>query len=304
MKKDDMHRDAHRTDASTRNATASRGLQRLKELDDFEVADGDPDVRGWDVRTSDGRTVGKVDELLVDTGAMRVRYLEVKLDRKELGLKEDRHALVPIGTARLDDDNDDVIVRETSADLLGAPQYDRTRLSEEYERSLEGWYGQRRGAGAATKPAATGTDRYADTLYDDSKFFGTRRKGRESNAYLTRSEEELAVGKRTARAGEVDVRKSVETEHVREQIPVRREEVTVERRPASASTGTNASIGKDEIRVPVMEEEVVAQKRTVPKEEIVVKKHATMDTKTVEADLRKERVEVDRKGDAEIRDRR
>ena len=304
MKKDDMHRDAHRTDASTRTATASRGLQRLKELDDFEVADGDPDVRGWDVRTSDGRTVGKVEELLVDTGALRVRYLEVKLDRKELNLKEDRHALVPIGTARLDDDNDDVIVRESSADLLGAPQYDRSQMSEEYERSLEGWYGQRRGAATTAKPAATGTDRYADSLYDDSKFFGTRRKGRESNAYLTRSEEELAVGKRTAKAGEVNVRKSVETERVREQVPVTREEVTVERRPASAATGTEPTIGKDEIRVPVMEEEVVAQKRTVPKEEIVVKKHATTDTKTVEADLEKERVEIDRKGDAEIRNRR
>ena len=42
----------------------------LGELDDFKVADGDPDIRGWDVTTQDGRRVGEVDELLVVTGAM------------------------------------------------------------------------------------------------------------------------------------------------------------------------------------------------------------------------------------------
>ena len=156
--RDDMHRDARATDATARNAATTTGLRRLKDLDDFEVAEGDPDVRGWEVRTSDDRRIGKVEEIIVDTTAMKVRYLDVELDRKELGLREERHVLLPIGTARLDDDKDNVLVSQSSTELIGAPRYDRENLSDDYERSLRSWYGQR-GTGAAASAAGTGTRR-------------------------------------------------------------------------------------------------------------------------------------------------
>ena len=57
-------------------------LRRLGELDNFEVASDDPDVRGWDVKTRDGREVGEVEELIVDPSARKVRYLEVDLNRE------------------------------------------------------------------------------------------------------------------------------------------------------------------------------------------------------------------------------
>ena len=110
---------------------------------------------------------------------------------------------------------------------------------------------------------------------------------------MTLSEEQLALGKRQVSAGEVELRKTVETEHVRESVPVMREEVTVERRPISAGADLNADIGEDEIRVPLMAEEVVVEKRVVPKEEVVLKKHAVQEDKSVEADLRRERVVYD-----------
>lgn len=111
-------------------------------------------------------------------------------------------------------------------------------------------------------------------------------------ALITRSEEELAIGKRQVRAGEVEVRKSVETEHVRQQVPVTHEEVSIERRPVN-DVRADATIGEDSIRVPVSKEELVVDKRAVAKEEIVVRKHAVQDTENVEADLRKERVDID-----------
>jgi hypothetical protein len=55
------------------------GLVSL-EHDDFAVADGEPDVRGWDVVTTDQRTIGKVDDLLADPAALKVKYLTVDLD--------------------------------------------------------------------------------------------------------------------------------------------------------------------------------------------------------------------------------
>jgi len=53
------------------------------------------------------------------------------------------------------------------------------------------------------------------------------------------------------------------------------------------------TITDDEIRIPVMEEQLLVEKRSVPKEEIVIRKRAVTEEKTVEADLRRERVEYD-----------
>ncbi|HJX29551.1 MAG TPA: PRC-barrel domain-containing protein [Thermoanaerobaculia bacterium] len=57
--------------------------KRLAHLEGsgYKVAEGDPDVRGWDVMDRDGNRIGEVDDLLVDTRALKVRYLEVRLDR-------------------------------------------------------------------------------------------------------------------------------------------------------------------------------------------------------------------------------
>lgn len=56
--------------------------KRLAHLEGsgYKVAEGDPDVRGWDVMDRDGSRIGEVDDFLVDTEALKVRYLEVRLD--------------------------------------------------------------------------------------------------------------------------------------------------------------------------------------------------------------------------------
>lgn len=63
---------------------AAPALSSLSDLRDFKVADGDPDVRGWDVFTGEGRRIGEVHDLLVDTAATKVRYLDLHLDRELL----------------------------------------------------------------------------------------------------------------------------------------------------------------------------------------------------------------------------
>jgi uncharacterized protein (TIGR02271 family) len=123
---------------------------------------------------------------------------------------------------------------------------------------------------------------YARNAYD---------RGQERRLVL--SEEQLAIGKRQVQAGEVELRKVVDTEHVRQNVDVTREEVTIERRPLSADAATDVQIGEDEIRIPLMEEEVVVEKRVVPTEEVVLRKQAVTENETVEADLRRERVEYD-----------
>ena len=118
---------------------------------------------------------------------------------------------------------------------------------------------------------------------------------------LTLSEEELAIRKQTHQAGAVDVRKTVETEHVRESVPVSHEEVVIEHRPVSGMHATGA-ISEEEIRVPVSREHVTAEKNVVAKEELVVRKREVVENEVVDADLRRERAEIERHGDVEIRD--
>lgn len=295
---DNTHRDT-RMDTSGRTSVPGGRLARLDELDDFKVADGEPDIRGWDVKTPEGENVGEVKELLVDVDAMKARYLDVKLDRKAVGLSDDRHVLLAIGTARLDDDDDNVLIQESATDLREAPPYDPKAFTADYVRRVNEWYATRSLGSAASSTSDAAGQR--DALLDDSRFWGKRREAGGAS-YLTRSEEELDVDKRAVKAGAVDVRKRVETERVQKQVPVSREEVTVERRPISAGASERAGeIGSEDIRVPLMAEELVVGKRAVPKEEIVIRKHVVQETKTVEADVKKERVEVRPTGDVEPR---
>lgn len=121
--------------------------------------------------------------------------------------------------------------------------------------------------------------------------------GEEEALRLVLKEEQLAVGKRAVETGEVGVRKHVETEHVHEEVQLRREEVDVERRPITDgyTAAGNATIGESEdIRIPLHAEEAVVEKRVVPTEELVVRKREVVENQPVDATLRREEAEVDR----------
>jgi uncharacterized protein (TIGR02271 family) len=282
----------------------SRRIAPLDELDNMKVADEDPDVRGWDVVAADGHRIGEVDNLIVDTSAMKVRYLSVELERGERGASGDRSILIPVGQARLDENNDRVFVNDMHAEQLrSAPTYSG-RFDRDYEDSVRTHF-----SGGRPSTSTSEGDYYADRSFDDASFYGARRgssagrtsqeRGRDDR--VTLSEEQLEVNRRPHEAGEVRVGKHVETEHVRQEVPVRHEEVEIERRPITGDRmDATPRIGEDEIRVPVMEEGVVVQKRTVPTEEIVVRKRQVEETETVEADLRRERVDIDERGDVDV----
>lgn len=60
--------------------TAHPRVTPLRNLNRYRIAEGDPDVRGWEVVGGDGRRIGSVNDLLVDTAEGKVRYLDVQLD--------------------------------------------------------------------------------------------------------------------------------------------------------------------------------------------------------------------------------
>jgi uncharacterized protein (TIGR02271 family) len=147
-----------------------------------------------------------------------------------------------------------------------------------------------------TRSAATGRVRGGDR----EGLLGVDRDQEDKDELrVRRIEEELKVGTREREAGAVRVRKRVRTDHERISVPKKRVEVTVERVPVeepsiSAEEGTaEPEIREDEIVVPVIEEEIVVEKRPVVKEEIRIRKEVVEDTEIVEEDVRREEVEVD-----------
>jgi uncharacterized protein (TIGR02271 family) len=114
----------------------------------------------------------------------------------------------------------------------------------------------------------------------------------ENEIRVQRSEEELRTGTREREAGRVGVRKQVHTEREHVRVPTRREEVSVERVPVDEER-TGAEIGDDEVSVPVVEDEVVVEKRPVVKEELRVRKDVVEDEQVVEEDVRKEEIDVE-----------
>lgn len=118
-------------------------------------------------------------------------------------------------------------------------------------------------------------------------------------------EEQLRVQKTPVEKGEVKISKVVRTEHETVDVPVTREEVVVERRPASGEAVSASDLGEgEEIRIPVREEQVNVDKQAVVVEEVSVGKRRVQDTKHIDETLRKEEIHVDTEGDVDVRDRR
>ncbi len=121
--------------------------------------------------------------------------------------------------------------------------------------------------------------------------------------HVTAFEEELHVEKKSVDAGSVNVHKEVHTEHKTIDVPVKREEVVIERRTASGQKGEIGS-EQQEIRIPVREEQVKVDKQTVAKEDVVVSKRTVNDTEHIDETLRKEEIKVDRDDNVRVDDRR
>src|SRR5215207_8837942 len=100
---------------------ASDNDKRLQELggSNYEIADGQPDIRGWDVKDTTGKKIGEVDELIFDVQSQKVRYIVLDLEGNVLDL-EPRNVLVPIGLAQIDEKDEDVILPNVSAAQLQA----------------------------------------------------------------------------------------------------------------------------------------------------------------------------------------
>lgn len=93
-------------ESNEHNNTALR-LQELS-VSDFEIADHQPDITGWELVDSEGNELGEVEDLIFDRELKKVRYLVVSLELDELD--NSRLVLIPIGIVSLDEGNEEVLI--------------------------------------------------------------------------------------------------------------------------------------------------------------------------------------------------
>ena len=230
----------------------------LSALNDFEVAEGYPDIRGWRVASTDGHEVGKVHDLLIDVDQMRTRYLDVRLTKELAASPGDRDVLVPIGTAQVVEGKDVVRVPLTAERFGLLPVYDHGRLTRTHELEVRRHFslGEAAAAAAAGTAATTAArDFYDDEGYDDRRFFGKRRpRGADEEIAARRVDAERAEAARVDAARDAEVRRDAT-------------ERAVERDTREARD--------NEIRVPVERDDAVVLKRGDDgRDEIIIRRPA------------------------------
>ena len=117
---------------------------------------------------------------------------------------------------------------------------------------------------------------------------------REGEQVIPVVKEELAVGKRASER-HYRIRTYVVETPIQEQVTLRDERVTVERRPASGTvTGDLDALREREFDVVERHEEPVIEKRVRPVEEVVVHREANERVETVRDTVRETKVDVDK----------
>jgi len=279
--------------------------------------------RGQDMVDADGDKIGKIEEIYLDAETNEPEWALVSS-----GLFGNKQSFVPIGDASAAGDG--VRVGFDKATVKDAPKVDPDgRLSQEEEAELYRYYGREysdhSGAGGSgvsgtdfgRDVSGTDFDRDessrggvidADTTTGDAERFdresagerggpGGDVSGPNTDDAMTRSEEELRVGTTEREAGRVRLKKYVVEDQVTQTVPVRREEVRVEREPITDANVGDATDGPDvseeEHEVVLRSEEPVAEKRTVPQERVRLSKDVHTEEREVSDTVRKERIDVD-----------
>lgn len=224
-------------------------------------------MRGQHVYDNAGERIGTVEEIFYDHETSAPEWIGIGT-----GFLGTKRVLVPVDGARVTEDG--LVVAYAKDKVKDSPDIDSDEISAEQEAELTSYYGLgytgRDTSGGAQQPAGE---------------------------TITRSEEELRVGKQSVEAGRVRLRKWVETEPVALDVELHHETAQVTREPVEAGAAdTSGAFQEQEIEVPLRAEQPIVEKDVVAKERIGLQTQVETTTQRVEDEVRKERVDVDSDG--------
>jgi uncharacterized protein (TIGR02271 family) len=244
--------------------------------------------RGRDLAASDGGKLGRIEEIYLDSETNEPEWALI-----HTGMFGTKRTFVPLRNAEPREDM--LRVPFDKAQVKDAPGVEPDgQLSRREESQLYRHYGLEYSGGSDDRDGSSGG---APPVGEDVS-------GPETDDAMTRSEEELRVGTTERESGRVRLRKYIVTDEVQQTVPVKREEVRIEREPITDSNRDAATSGGDlteeEHEVTLRAEEPVVEKRAVPKERVRLDKDVEVEERTISEDVRHEEIEVD---DAATRNR-
>ncbi len=238
---------------------------------------------GHQVVDSAGETIGKVANIYMDDHTGEAEWVAVNT-----GMFKSRSSFVPLQGGKADGDR--IVVGYDKAKIKDAPQVEDDGdgyLTPEEEQELYRYYG---------RDYSTGQEAQTQTRGQEPGE-GSDTSGPNTDNAMTRSEEEVRVGKTTREAGRARLRKYVVTEQVQTTVPVSREEVRIEREPitdANRDAATSgAAISEEEHEVVLHEEQPVVQKDVVAKERVRLGTETVTEEHQVSEEVRKEQIDTD-----------
>jgi uncharacterized protein (TIGR02271 family) len=245
--------------------------------------------RGQDLYDANGDQIGTIEEI----------YLDAQTDEPEwalvnTGMFGTKSSFVPLRDAG--EEGGAVRVPYDKAQVKDAPKMDPDgRLSQQEEAELYRHYGLEYSESQSDSGLPEGGAGIRDE--DAEGTVGRDVSGPTTDDAMTRSEEELRVGTTERETGRARLRKYVVEDEVTQTVPVRREEVRIEREPvtdANVDAATDGpAISEEEHEVVLHEEQAVVDKQAVPKERVRLDKETTVDEQQVSDTVRKEQIDVD-----------
>ena len=246
--------------------------------------------RGRTIVGGDGEKIGEISDIYEDPQTGKPEWATVNT-----GLFGMKSHFVPLAGATPDGEN--VRAQVIKDQVKDAPSVDSDgELSEQEETRLFEHYGvpytQEGSVTAQGAPAGEGASSGGSAGTGAQGEVGSR-----ADDAMTRSEEELRVGKAQRESGRARLRKYVVTEQVQTTVPVQREEVRLEREPITDENRDQAlggpEISEDEHEVVLHEEEPVVEKRVVPKERVRLGTESVTEEREISEQVRKEQIETE-----------
>jgi len=256
--------------------------------------------RGEKLHGAGGEKLGTIEEIYLDEETEKPEWFAVKT-----GLFGSRVSFVPVAEASQAEGH--VVVPYDKDQVKGAPHAEPDgALSQQEEAALYRHYGlQYSEAGSDTGLPAGGT---GTATTHDRGVVGHDTSGPTTDDAMTRSEEELRVGKTSRETGRARLRKYIVTENVQTTVPVTREEVRIEREPITDANVGDAldgpALSEEEHEVTLHAEQPVVQKDVRPVERVRLDKDVVTEEVQVNETIRKEQIETDVDGDVDLDRRR
>lgn len=218
---------------------------------------------GGNVMSPTGARIGRVDQVYTDDRTGEPTWVTVQT------AAEGSPTFIPLRGATLS--GDDVVIRYEPDVVSRAPQVaDDGSITPAEEAELLRYYEGLTAGAQEREPAASQAE----------------------DGAMTRSEERLRVGVQRRVRERVRIRKVIVTEEVTQTIPVRREELVIERVPAGDDAATDLDGADEPFEITLYAERPVVHTEVVPTERIRVTKERVTQQVSVSEDLRSEQIDT------------